>query len=270
MMKDAYLPGPGKTPDDELCASRSQPAETLQEIEGAGPNATVYLTKISSRTPDEEITRILKEDPDREMNRHNHEFYTLALTASIRIGDPSTIRFINAVVTIDFPPGITILDYSPEEKGIITRIIETGGDGISISPALDFMVPALQRIPVHADTLENRFEFLVGPGEKMNGTYSKKTGHTLDIPACELLEYEGMRKNGHEVYWEIYPPMPPQDIELPRKEKLAVFSLIIQVPRNASSDMNVHLDGKLKGNLWGVIPIKGSVVFSKNNSVPDD
>ena len=79
-----------------------------------------------------------------------------------------------------------------------------------------------------------------------------------------------MRKNGHEVYWEIYPPMPPQDIEFPGKEKLVVFSLIIQTPRNISSEMNVRIDGKVKGNLWGVIPLKGSVVLSQNRTISDD
>jgi len=270
MMKDAYLPRPGKTTDDEGCGFRSQAADTLQVDEGSGPNATIYLTKISARIHDEEIARIIKQDPDREMNWRNHDFYVVALIASILIGDPSTTRFINAIVTVDLSNEIIILDYSPREKGIITGIIETGGDGVSISPALDFRVPALQRIPVHGDTQENRFEFPVGPEVKMSGTYSKNTGYTLDIPACELLEYEGMRKNGHEVYWEVYPPMPPQDIEFPGNENLAVLSFIIQAPRNASYDMNVRIDGKLKGKLWGVIPVQGSVVFSKNNSVPDD
>ena len=270
MMKDAYLPGPGKITGDESCASPSQPAVTLQGVEGGGPNAVVYLTKISARTPDEEITRILSENPDREVNRRNDDFYTLVITASLRIGDPSTTRFINAVVTVDSSREITILDYSPKGKDTITGIIETGGNRISISPALDFSVPALKGIPVCAHDLENRFEFLVGPGEKISGTYSKKTGYTLDIPPCELLEYEGMRKNGHELYWEIYPPMPPQDIEFPGKEKLAVFSLILEAPRNASSGINVHLDGKLKGNLWGVLPVHGSVVLSEKSTIPDD
>ena len=270
MMKDAYLPGPGKTTGDESCASPSQPADTLQGVEGAGPNAVVYLTKISARTPDEEITRILSENPDREVNQRNDDFYTLVLTASLRIGDPSTTRFINAVVTVDFSREITILDYSPKEKDIISGIIETGEEGISVSPPLDFGGPALKGVPVRADNPEKRFEFPVGPGAKMGGTYSKKTGYTLEIPACELLEYEGMRKNGHEVYWDLYPPMPPQDIELPGKEKLAVFSLVVRVPRNASPYMNVRIDGRLKGNLWGVIPVQGSVVLSKNSTVPDD
>ena len=138
MMKGAYLPRPGITTDDEGCDSRSQPTDTLQEVEGSGPNAVVYLTKLSDRAPDEEIARTLREDPDREVNRRNHDFYTMGLTASIRIGDPSTTRFINAIVTVDFPNNIKILDYSPKEKDIITGIIETGGDGISVSPALDF------------------------------------------------------------------------------------------------------------------------------------
>jgi len=268
MMKDAYLSRPGKTTDDQWCATRSQPSGILQEDEEPGPNAMVYLTKMSARTPDVEITRILKEDPDREVNRHNHDFSTLVLTCSIRIGDPSTTRFINAIVTFDFPPEIKILDYSPKERGIITGIIETCGDGISISPALDFSAPALQGISVHAKNTE-RFRVTVGPEEKMSGTYSKKTGYTLEMPVCELLEYEGMRNNGHEVCWEIFPSMPPQDIELPANERLAVFPLIIQTPRNTSPEMNVRIEGKVKGDLWGVIPIKGSVVLSQNRTVPD-
>jgi hypothetical protein len=269
-MKDAYLPSPGKTTVDDSCASHPHPADTLGEIEGSGPNAVIYLTKISARTPDEEITRFLREYPDRDVNRRNDDFYTLLLTASLLIGDPSTTRFISAVITVDFPHEITILDYSPKKKGIISGIIETAREGISVSPTLEFSESALQSISVQTDNTENRFRIAVGPEERMNGTYSKKTGYTLNIPACELLEYEGMRKNGHEVYWEIYPPMPPQDIELPGKENLAVFSLVIQVPRNAPPDINVHIDGKLKGNLWGVIPVKGSVILSKKSTVSDD
>ncbi len=262
-MKDAYLPHHTKNTDDELSAPRSQPVNTRREDEGSGPDAMVYLTKISARTPDEEITRILAEDPDRELTRRTYDFYTVVLASSMQISDPSTTRFINAIVSVDFPSEIQIRNYSPKEKDLIMGIIETGADGISVSPALDFSGPALKRIPVHPDNPEKRFKITVGPGMNMSGTYSKTTGYTLDIPACELLEYEGMLKNGHEVYWEIYPPMPPQDIESPGNEKLAVFSVIIQVPRNAYTAMNVRIDGKVKGDLWGVVHLNGSVVLSK-------
>jgi hypothetical protein len=267
MMKVAYLPYPVKNRDEEHCVPRSQPVNTLQDDEVSGPNAIVYVTKISTRTPGEDIKKLLKKDPGREEILRNYDFYTILLSTSIRMDDPSTTRFINATVEIVFPPGIKILDYSPKERGVVTEIIESGGTGISISQTLDFSASSSQTTKVQSDNPENRFDVRVGPEAKITGTYSKKSGYTLEIPPRELLEYQVMLKNEHEVYGEVYPPMPQQDIESTGKENLAVFSFIIQTPRNSLPEIHVHIEGRVKGNLWGVILLKGSVVLTKSGNV---
>lgn len=267
MMKVAYLPYSVKNMDEEHCVPLLQPVNTLQEDEASGPNAMVYVNKISTRTPGEEIKKLLKKDPGREEILRNYDFYTILLSTSIRMGDPSTTRFINATVEFVFPPGIKILDYSPKDRGIVTAIIETGGTGISLSQTLDFLAFSSQSTKVQSDNPENRFEVRVGPEAKITGTYSKKKGYSLEIPPCELLEYQVMLKNEHEVYGEIYPPMPTQEIQSTGKETQAVFSLIIQTPRNSLPEIHVHIEGRVKGNLWGVIPLKGSVVLTKTSNV---
>jgi hypothetical protein len=92
-------------------------------------------------------------------------------------------------------------------------------------------------------------------------TYSRKSGFSLRLPKYELLEYEGMRKNEHEVYWEIYPPMPPKESTLTGKGMHAFFALIVQAPRTVRPALSVHIEGKVKGTIWGVVPIEGSVEF---------
>ena len=263
MMKAAYLPYFVNNTDEEHCAVHAQPMTTLLEDEVSGPNAMVYVTKISSRTPGEEIKNLLKKDRRREEILRNNDFYTILFSTSIRMGDPLTTRFINATVELGFPPCIKILDYSPKERGIVTGIIKTGGTGISLSQTMDFFASSSQSTNVQSDNPENRFEVRVGPEEKITGTYSKKSGYCLEISPDRLLEYQAMLKNEHELYGEIYPPMPVQDIESTGRENLAVFSLIIQTPRNLLPEMYVHVEGRVKGNLWGVISLKGSVVLTK-------
>jgi hypothetical protein len=267
MMKIAYLPYSVKNRDKDICVARSQPVNTRQEYEVSGPNAIVYVTKISIRTPGEEIKKLLKKDHGREEILRNNDFYTILLITSIQRGDPSTTRFINALVEFVFPPGIKILDYSPKARGIVTGIIEIGGTGISISQTLDFHSYSSQTTKVQSDNPENRFEIRIGPEAKINGTYSKKSGYSLEISPCKLLEYQVMLKNEHEVYGEVYPPMPQQDIESTGQENLAIFSLIIQTPRNSLPEIHVHIEGRVKGNLWGVIPLKGSVVLTQSGNV---
>jgi hypothetical protein len=263
-MKVAYLPYSVKNKDDEHGVLLSQLMNTLLENEASGPNAMVYITKISTRTPGEKIKNLLKKEPDREAILRNYDFFTIVLSTSIWIDDLSTTHFINATVEFVFFHGTKILDYSPKERGIITGIIETGGTGISMSQTLDFFPSSSQNTKGQSENPENRFDVRVGPETKITGTYSKKSGYSLEIPAFELLEYQVMLKNEHEVYGEIYPPMPTQDIESTGKEKQAVFSFIIQTPRDCLPEIHVDIDGRVKGNLWGVIPLKGSVVFTKN------
>ena len=261
MMKHAYLPDSGETLDEERDVPCSRPEDSCEEDGLTGPNAVAYITKLSNRTPDEEIERILVHDPERTTNTGTHDFYTLVFTIRMWLGDPSTTRFINGTIELAFPRGIKILTYSPKEKGTITAIIENGGDTISLTPGLDFLASAAQSTTMQPDPEENRFGIMVGPEEKISATYSKKSGYSLALPACFLLEYQGMLKNEHEMFWEIYPPMPPQDREITGKEMHVVFSLIVQVPKNSPLTVNAHIEGRVKGNLWGVIPIKGTVVL---------
>jgi hypothetical protein len=261
LMKDAYLPYSGQTTDEERHAPPSHRKNSPQEERLAGPNALVYITKLYQRTPPEEIEKLLKKRTDRTANTGTPDFYTIVLSLSMRLGDPSTTRFINGTIELVFPQGMKILTYSPKEKGIITAIIENGGDAISLSPGLDVMASVAQGTKKQPDPTENRFEIPVGHKEKITGTYSKKGGYFLAIPAGVLLEYQGMLKNEHEMFWEIFPPMPGQEIESTGKEMQAVFSCIVQSPRNSPPAITARIEGRVKGNLWGVIPLKGSVVL---------
>ena len=267
MMKVAFLPYSVKKMGMTEGVTLSQPESIPPDDEISGPNAKVYVTKISTRTPGEEIKNLLKEDPGREKILRNYDFYTILLITSMRIDDPSTTRFINAAIEFVFPPGIKILDYSPKERGMVTEIIKSDGTGIAISQTLDFLASSSQTTKVQAGNPENRFDVRVGPEAKITGTYSKKSGYSLEIPPDELLEYQFMLKNEHEIYGEVYPPMPLHDIESTGKEKLAVFSIIIRAPKNSPPEIHVHMEGRVKGNLWGVIPLKGSVVLTKGGNV---
>ena len=261
MMKDAYLPNSGEKMDEKRSAPGSKPENSPQEEGLAGPNVSVYVTKISNPTPPEEIEKILKKDPYRKTNTGSYDFFTIVLSISMRPGDPRTTRFINGTMNLAFSRGIKILTHSPKEKGIITAIIEKGGDAISLSQSLDLSASASQGKKTQPDPDENRFGIPVGPDEKITGTYSKKSGYSLNIPPCVLLDYRGMLKNEREMFWEIYPPMPGQHIEVTGKEMQAVFSFIVQTPKNAPPKITANIEGRVKGNLWGVVPIKGSVVL---------
>lgn len=260
MIKDAYLPDSAEKTDEKR--GTPSPADRSPKVDGSdGPNALVSITKISNQTPPEEIEKILKKDPYRKTDTSTHDFYTLVITINMRLSDPKTTRFINGTVDLAFPRGIKILTYFPKEKGTITKIIEKGGDAITLSPSLDWRAPVTQGTKIQHDPDEKRFGIPVGPGEKITGTYRKKSGYCIDIPAGVLLEYRGMLKNDHEMFWEIYPPMPGQDIEVTGKETLAVFSFIVRAPKNALPKITANIEGRVKGNLWGLIVTKGSVVF---------
>lgn len=261
MMKDAYLPdSPGKA-DGEPGAPGVQPGDSSPEDGLTGPNAQVYITKLSSRTPDEEIEEILKKYPDAGKKMGTHDFYTVVLAVSMRLSDPSTTRLLNGSIEIVLPREIKILTYSPKEKGAVSALIEKGGNAISIARNLKFVSSADQDTKTQPDPQENRFGILVGPGEKIPGSFSSKNGYSLAIPARALLEYRGMLKNEHEMFWEIYPPMPPLDIDFTGKEMQVVFSFIVQAPKKMHLIITAHIEGKVKGMLWGVVPIKGSAVF---------
>jgi hypothetical protein len=230
----------------------------------SGPDALISITKISTRTSREEIKKLLIEDPGREEHMRNHDFYTIVFVIRIRLVDPSTTRFINALIRFVFPSEVTIIEYSPKERGTIPGIIKEGGTGILSTPGLDLTAVSLKGTGIPGDNPENRFEFRSGTDTKITGTYSTKSGFSMTIPPPELFEYMAMLKNEHEVYGEVYPPMPSFDIESTGRENLAIFPLIIQIPRDVTPEICVHVDSKVKGTIWGVIHLKSRILFSKN------
>ncbi|MHB8164183.1 MAG: hypothetical protein ACYDDV_07505 [Methanoregula sp.] len=260
-MKNAYLQSPGEIRDGERYVPYREPITSPEEEQLTGPNALVYVTKIVTKISGKEIEHLLKDDAARKKITGNPDFYAVVLTMSMRLGDPSTTRFINGIVDVSFPQGITILNYSPKERGIMTAVIESGGNTIFLSRDLDFLAPAVSGTETQPDPEGHRFGIPVGPGETLSGTYSKKTGYSFAIPAGVLLEYQGMLKNDHEMFWEIYPPMPTADNKITGKEMQAVFSLIIQAPEKISPEIRIQVEGRVKGNLWGVVPVKGSMVL---------
>jgi hypothetical protein len=138
------------------------------------------------------------------------------------------------------------------------KIAGTAGDELFLSRSLVFN-PSL---PQHgeADDPGRRFEVRVGPEEKISLIRSRQ-GYAFTIPKDELLEYEGMRKNEHEVFWEIYPRMPPEDSENTAGGRHAIFSCIVRAPRSIDPEVTIHIEGKVKGKIWGVVPLHGSVDF---------
>ncbi|MFA6226654.1 MAG: hypothetical protein WC620_10920 [Methanoregula sp.] len=234
MIKDAYLPDSGENPDEGQRVPPLLPTDSPQGDGSAGPNALVYITKISNPTTPEEIEKILLKKPDRTAHADSYDFYTLVLTLSLRLSDPSTTHFLNGTIDLALPRWIKTLTYSPKAKGVINAIIEHGGDALSLSPGLDLLASAAQGTTNPTDSQENRFRIPVGPEEKIAGTYRKKTGYTLTIPASALLEYQGMLKNEHEMFWEIFPPMPGQEVERSGKEMQVVFPSLSSVPKKSS------------------------------------
>jgi len=230
----------------------------------SGPDALISITKISTRTSREKIKKLLIQDPGREELMKNHDFYTIIFVTRIRMEDPSTASFVNAILEFVFPPYVKILRYSPREREVIPAIIKAGGTGILSSPALDLTAESFKGTGFPDDTPENRFEFISGADTKITGIYSKKSGFYLGIPPSRLFEYMAMLKNDHEVFGEVFPPIPLFDIETTGKENLAVFPMIIQTPRDILPEIRVHIDSKVKGTIWGVIHLKSRITFSKS------
>jgi hypothetical protein len=244
MIKDAYLPRSGDYPP-----GKGQ----------AGPDARVIFTRIVTRTPGEVIGQIQNNDPGRTTNYGTCDYFTVILLMSMRLGDPSTTRLINGMIGVAVVGEGEILTHSPKDKGCITSLIENGGDAITLSQDLVFSAPAAPEIKNPGDLKENRFEIPIGPMEMVSGTYSLKTGYSLTLPVSSLLEYQGILKNRHEVFFEIYPPMPPQDSETPKDVMVAVFSLIIRNHQNVPPALRVIIECRVKGELWGMIPLTGSL-----------
>jgi hypothetical protein len=264
LMKDQYRHNPAKSnladPGVFTALSENFPAGDMV----SGPDALISLTKISTRTTREEIKKLLIEDPGWEAHMKKHDFFTIIFVTRIRMEDPSTTSFVNAILEFIFPPYVKILRYSPRERGIIPAIIKTGGTGILSSPSLDLTAESLKGTGFPDDTPENRFEFISGAEKKITGIYSKKSGFFLGIPPPDLFEYMAMLKNDHEVFGEVFPPLMLFDIETTGKENLAVFPMIIQTPRGILPEIRIHVDSKVKGTIWGVIHLKSRITFSKS------
>jgi len=175
MMKAAYLPASLKKQD----AGSGTPFFTSPlphyDEKIAGPDARFFITKMWSSTPEKEPKRLSGMADEPEAGTRNHDFYTLIFSLNIQPGEPSTTRFINALVSFAFSPDCKILDYSPKEKKIIKKTARHAGDELFLSPALAFSAipPCLEE---HHDDPENRSGIRVGPGEKITVTSSKKHG----------------------------------------------------------------------------------------------
>ncbi|MEI7857723.1 MAG: hypothetical protein WCH85_09490 [Methanomicrobiales archaeon] len=259
-MKDAYPSQSGETIDDGRSLPPSPPAVSPKGDGSAGPNARVYLSKMLTRTPPEEIEKILRKKPDRRAEPGTPDFYTLVLSVSLRLGDPATTRFLNGSIDLALPRGMKILAYSPKAKGTIFAIIENGGESLSLSQGLEIS-SSVKGTNIQPDPAERRFRIAVGLKETITGTYREKSGYSLAIPSGVLLDYQGMLKNEHDMFWEIFPPMPGQGIESSGKEMQAVISLIVQAPKNTPPKITARIVSRVKGNLWGVITVKGSIVI---------
>jgi hypothetical protein len=263
LMKDQYRHDPAKNDLTDRNIVTTPPDKFPAGDTISGPDALISITKISTRTSREEIKKLLIEDPGREEHIKNHDFSTIIFVTRIRMEDPSTTSFVNAILEFVFPPYVKILRYSPRERGIIPEIIKAGGTGILSSPALDLTAESFKGTGFPDDTPENRFEFISGQDTKITGIYSKKSGFYLGIPPSGLFEYMAMLKNDHEIFGEVFPPLPLFDIETTGKENLAVFPMIIQTPRDILPEIRVHVDSKVKGTIWGVIHLKSRITFSK-------
>jgi hypothetical protein len=263
MMDAAYLPATSKRNVSRTPFIKTPDNPREEEI--PGPDGRVYITKLSNRTPEAEIKRIpgISAEHQRE-----YDFYTVIFYINIQLDEPSTTRFISATVSFVSSPHSKILRLSPEKKEIMTGIVETAGERIFLSPSLEFSASPPQYSDSIPDDPECRFEVYVGLEEKMGVSYRRKYGYSFLIPKDEVLEYQGMRKNDREVLFEIYPPMPPRDSEISCKGNHAIVSLIIQVPRFSSPGIVVHIAGKVKGEIWGVVPLTGQVNFSNPHRAP--
>jgi len=258
-MKGAYLLNTAGAHDPEPVHRYRSPETGRSGEPQSGPEARVYFTKIVSPTSEKEIKVFLHRDPDDPVCRDASAFFTLIIVASIRLNDPSTTRLVNATATFDLPKDSFFVNFFPRERGVIGRVIESGGSGMVLTPGLDL---------IRSDSNEssdgprrNRFDIRIGPEESVPGFFTKRTGHYLGIPVSGLLEYQGMVGSGKSISYEIYPPMLPEETEVYGKKTLAVFAFIVRSSKKSSLQTKISIEGKVKGDLWGVVPLHGSGVM---------
>jgi len=265
LMEAAYLPAPVKS-RQEYGARFFRTLNTCQDEGVPGPNGRMYITRLSTTTPEAEVKRI--EGLPAEGEKGIYDFHTVIFYMNMHLDDPATTRFINATVSFVSLQQGKILTFSPREKEIMAGIIEGSGDRIFLSPSLEFTASAPRGADCIPNVPEQQFEVFVGPDEKMRMTYHRNCGYSFLIPKDEVLEYEGMRTNEQEISFEIFPPMPPRDNEMGRKGMHAIVSLIIRVPCHTTPDISVLIAGKVKGDIWGVVPVKGRIDFFHHGRYP--
>ncbi len=257
MMEAAYLPESRR--HEEPGSRFFRTLRACQEEEIPGPDGRVYVTKISTRTPWAVVRGIRGAASDEgEGTGGNPDVYTVVFYLNIRPNEPSTTRFVNATVFFITTPHSKILTFSPHRKETMAGIIGSVGDTIMVSPALEFR--ASVRRYESGDT-DRRFEVYVGPEEKICFTYGSECGFLFPLPEDDLLEYTGMRTNGHGVFFDMYPPMPPNDREMTGRGGHAIVSFILEVPCGTTPEFIIHITGRVKGEIWGVVPLEGRVNF---------
>lgn len=257
MMKDAYLAEAGEETDGEFSPFRPEPRDSPGE-ELSGPGVMVSVTRITGRTPDGVANQT--GTPGSRPDPGSPGVYTEVFLLRLHLSDPLTTRFINGSIDVTFGSGSTILAHSPSERGTVTALIEAGRDALSLSQDL-VMQGATTVSPSPDVPAGHRLALPAGRGESVAGTYSRETGYRFAIPAGLLLEYRGIPRNRNAIFWEIYPPMPPQDTERSGHGMMAVFSCIVRAGATPPG-VTIGFEGRVKGKLWGVVPVKGTVVFS--------
>jgi len=257
LMEAAYLPESRRHEEQGSRFFRTLRASQEEEI--PGPDGRVYITKISTRTPWAVVREIRGAASDEgEGTGGNPDVYTVVFYINIRPNETSTTRFVNATVSCITTSRSKILTFSPHRKEALPEIIGSVGDTIMVSPSLEFRA-AIRRF--ERDDTERRFEVFVGPEEKICFTHGRECGFLFPLPGDELLEYMGMRTNGQGIFFDMYPPMPPNDREMPGRGGHAIVSLILEVPRGTTPEFIINISGRVKGEIWGVVPLEGGVHF---------
>ncbi len=174
LMAAAYLPAPVKM-CQEYGTRFFRTLNTCRDERVPGPNGRMYITRLSTRTPEAEVKRT--GGMPAEGKRCIYDFYTVIFYMNIHLDDPSTTRFINATVSFVSLHQGKILTFSPKEKEIMAGIVEGAGDRIFLSPSLEFNASAPGDNECVPDDPERQFEVFVGPEEKMCVTYHRKYGY---------------------------------------------------------------------------------------------
>ena len=150
---------------------------------------------------------------------------------SMRLGDPLTTRFINGTIDVAFPRGVKILTYSPKGKGLVTGIIEQGGDAISIFPHLEFLASSWQGIKNQPDTQEKAFGIMVGPEKKLPAPGVKKPGTPSIYLPVHCWNTRECSKKSMKCSGKCTLLCPARILKLPEKRCWRFFPLLSRHPK---------------------------------------